>query len=290
MRMGAALLMALSLPAAQAAAQGATNVFSGQVASGAWLRVRTPKGNIKVDEASGSTVSVSARQRSDRNDEDVRFDVRRDGDNVTVCVILPETRKCDEDGYDLRSSNDRRLPAVDFTVSLPRGVRLVAASGNGDVDVRNAGSDVEASSGNGRVSVNRAGGYVAARSGNGDVRVEGAGAHVEARSGNGDITVNTARGPVSAHSGNGRIEVEMAALSGDDDMDFTTGNGSITVAFPANLSARIEANVNNREFRTDFPIEMPGGWNTSHLRGTIGSGSRRVRFSTGNGNITIRKL
>ena len=283
------LLMLLALPLAGASAQ--QNVFSGQIPSGGWLRVRTPHGDIKVDEASGNTVTVTARQRRGDDDDEARFDIQRDGNNVTVCAILRSTRRCDADGESTNwRGRGREMTNIDFVVSLPKGVRLVASTGNGDVDVRSAGSDVEATSGNGEVTVNGAGGYVEASSGNGDVRVDHAGGHVEASSGNGDITVSTARGPVSAHSGNGRINVEMQSIAGDDDMDFTTGNGSISVSLPANVSARIEASVARNGFETDFPIQMPGGWNMEHIRGTIGNGGRRIRMSTGNGHISLKKI
>lgn len=292
MRMKSVALMLMAMPFAAISAQ--QNVFSGQVPAGGWLRVRTPHGDVKVDETSGNTVTVTARQRRGEDDEDARFDIKRDGNNVTVCAIVRATRRCDADGSDTRwfgNGRGRDMTRVDFTVSLPKGVRLLVSTGNGDVDVRGAGSDVEASSGNGEVTVNGAGGYVEASSGNGNIRVDHAGDHVEANSGNGDIVVTTARGPVSAHSGNGRINVEMAALANDkDDMDFNTGNGSIEVTFPANLSARIEANVNRNGFDTDFPIQLPGGWNSDHIRGTIGNGGPRIRFSTGNGHISIRKI
>jgi hypothetical protein len=286
MRLKAALIVLLALPLAGASGQ---EVFSGQIASGAWLRLRTPHGDIKVDEASGNRVTVTARQHRGDDDDNARFDVQRDGNNVTICAILRGTQRCDAEGDDVRWGRGRDRTSVDYTVSLPKGVRLLASTGNGDVDIRNAGSDVRATSGNGELTVNGAGGSVDATTGNGDVRVERAGGQVDVHSGNGDITVTTARGPVSARSGNGRINVEMAALSGDDDMTFNTGNGSITVSFPANLSARIDANVSRNGFETDFPIQMPGGWNTERVSGTIGNGGRRIRFSTGNGRVAIRK-
>jgi len=83
--------------------------------------------------------------------------------------------------------------------------------------------------------------------------------------------------------------VDMSSLKGDDDMDFTTGNGSIEVAFPSNLSALVETNVPSRNVETDFPIEMASHWNSSHISGKIGGGGRRIRFSTGNGHVRIKK-
>ncbi len=140
------------------------------------------------------------------------------------------------------------------------------------------------------MNVSGARGRVYANSGNGSVSVDKADGEVEANSGNGTIRVTTAKGPVSAHTGNGGIDVSMSSLSGDGDMEFSTGNGSITVGFPSNLSATIEANGSFRNFDTDFPINMGRGWSGNHVRGTIGSGARRIRLSTGNGHIALRKI
>lgn len=282
-----------SAPASRPPAQS-IQVFNGPVAQGAWFRVRTLKGAIDVREGTGRNVVVRASRRGGAGDEDaVRFDVRRDGANVTVCAIWPRTTRCDANGYNDEGSYRRRdygeMERVDFVVELPKGINLVAGTGNGTVEVRNTGAEVNASSGNGEVTVIGARGRVHASSGNGDLEVERAGGEVEASTGNGDITVSTALGPVSASSGNGRIEVEMASLRSSEDMRFSTGNGSIDVAFPANLSAVIDARVPYKNFETDFPIDMAARWGSQGVEGKIGNGGRRIRFSTGNGSVRIRK-
>jgi DUF4097 and DUF4098 domain-containing protein YvlB len=282
--------LALLLAASAAGAQEVP-VFSGRMQSGAWLRIRNYKGDIRVIETSGSTVTVNARRRFERREYDeTKFEVKRDGDNVTVCAITERTRRCDEEGYDSRGGDDRSVGRSDFTVSLPRGVKLLASTGNGEVDVQNAGAEVRASSGNGEVNVNGARGRVSASSGNGDVSVDRADGDVEVSSGNGDIRVTTSKGPVSASTGNGGIDVSMSSLSGSGDMEFSTGNGTITVAFPSNLSATIEASGSYKGFETDFPINMGRGFSGNRVRGTIGSGARRIRLSTGNGQIRLRKI
>lgn len=284
----------LALPFALAGAQSNDDnvpVFRGQIAEGSWLRVRTMKGKVQVREASGRDVIVTARKRNAfRGASEITFDVQHDGSNVTVCAKWERTVRCDEDGYDSgRGWNHDDEGDADFTVDLPRGVKLVASTGNGEVGIRNAGSDVRANSGNGDVTIDGAGGSVEAASGNGDVRVDRAGGPVRANTGNGAIRVSTAKGPVSANSGNGRIDVDMASLSSGDDMTFNTGNGSITVTAPSNLSAQIDSNVSYNKFETDFAINIPAHWNTRRIQGTIGNGGRRIRFNTGNGSVTLRK-
>lgn len=286
------LAVAPVLAEAQDALTSPRQVFNGEISSGSWLRVRNLKGDIEVRETSGRAAVVTARPGKDgRSMEGVRFEVKRDGGSVTVCAIYPRTSRCDAEGYDYNwRRGDNELGAVNFTVELPRGVKLVAASGNGDVSVRGAGAEVNASSGNGEVSVLGANGRVSASTGNGDVHVSEARGDVKASSGNGDITVGTTAGPVSASTGNGRIEVRMATLSVPGNMEFSTGNGSIDVSLPANLSADIVANVPSRSFTTEFPMELPGRWTTGRIEGKIGNGGRRIRMSTGNGRVTLKKI
>ncbi|HVF39069.1 MAG TPA: DUF4097 family beta strand repeat-containing protein [Gemmatimonadaceae bacterium] len=291
-RIAAVLLLGIPVVAGgQIASDAPTSVFSGEVSSGSWLRIRNLRGTIEVQEARGRNAVVAASRRLNRaSGDEITFEVLRDGSNVTICAISRRTRRCDAEGYDIRSdNNDRTTGRADFTVSLPRGVRLLAATGNGDIHIRNAGSEVDASSGNGDVSVLKAGGRVNASSGNGEVQVQDAGGRVRASTGNGDVTVSTSAGPVSASSGNGRIDVRMATLPADGDMSFTTGNGSVILSFPSNLSAVIDANVAFKNLDTDFPMSLPSRWNSSRIQGTIGNGGRRIRISTGNGRVSIRK-
>jgi hypothetical protein len=79
--------LGLLLLASTAGAQE-TPVFSERVPTGAWLRIRNYKGDIRVTETSGSTATVTARRRYDRRDDvDTRFEVKRDGQNITICAI-----------------------------------------------------------------------------------------------------------------------------------------------------------------------------------------------------------
>lgn len=267
---------------------------------GAWLRVRTLRGRIEVREGDGRVAEVRAVKRARRGVSAdalsrVTFEVRRDGDNVTVCAIWPSTVSCGAEGYDSRNEHDdeddddpRRVSA-DFVVQLPRGVRLVAGSGNGEVRVAGTTSDVRASSGNGRVEVLAAGGSVSASSGNGDVTVDGADAPVTARSGNGDVRVSTARGPVSASTGNGRVDVRMREAPRED-MEFRTGNGTVSVALPRDFEGELEAHTGHGDIRSDFPITVSGPVRTGHVRGVIGRGGPKISMSTGNGSLELKKV
>ena len=260
-----------------------------RIPSGSWLRIYNVQGPIEVRESTSGFAEVRAeRLASSRRGADPTFEVHRDGSNVTICALWVSS-SCDEDGVDSDDDGDHH-GKVRFIVGLPKGVRIQVGTGNGDVAVQNAGADVSATSGNGRVRVMTAAGQVYASSGNGDIDVEDVRGKVQARTGNGDVRVTTAVGPVSATSGNGRIDVRMASLRGDDTMDFRTGNGNVIVTVPADFEAEVDARSGHGTLRSAFPMLVEGRLDPQHVRGTIGKGGRRVRLSSGNGNLEIRRI
>jgi DUF4097 and DUF4098 domain-containing protein YvlB len=273
-----------------ALAQGRESDFnwSERISSGAWLRVHTVHGDIRVVEGTGDRAEVIGRKRGDDAAE-MRVTSVRSGDDVTICAVW-EGGQCDAEGITTTRKSWRDGDAsVDFEVRLPRGVNIRAASGNGDVFVNGAHAEVRAASGNGEITVASTGGPVHASSGNGDIDVSQAGGEVVARSGNGDVRVTTRRGPVSAYSGNGSIDARMTTVSGAEDMTFRTGNGSITVELPASFEGEIDARLPNGRLESDFPLRVEGRLDPRRLRATIGRGGARVTIVSGSGGASIRK-
>lgn len=262
--------------------------------SGDELRVFTPSGRLTVQPSSNGRVSFRGEKEVRNADpEDIAFQVIRSNRGLTICAIFSEDDECTERG--VRSENrsgrwwrNRRL-SVDITVQIPRGVRLHAGTGNGEVSVDGVGAEATIATGNGRMRITNVSGELEASSGNGAVTIDRAMGPVHATSGNGDISVRATRGPITATSGNGDIEVEMDELRLEGDMEFTTGNGSIVVQVPPGFSGDLSADTGNGHFVTDFPMTLQGRFREGHVRGTIGSGGRRVRLSSGNGRIELRR-
>ena len=283
------LVTALAMPAVAAAQERDRDfTFRERVPAGAWLRVHTLHGDVRVTEGSGDRVEVIGRKNGEDAAE-LRISTLRSGADVTICAIW-EGGQCDAEGiHSSRKWSHRGEASVDFEVRLPRGVKIRALSGNGEVMVSGATAEVHASSGNGTVSVASSGGPVSASSGNGDVDVSEAGGEVTARSGNGDVRVTTSNGPVSAYTGNGSIDARMSSLGGTADMSFRTGNGDITLLLPANFEGEIDARLPNGRLESDFPLRVEGRLDPRRLRATIGRGGRRITIMSGSGGAEIRK-
>ncbi|HSA57220.1 MAG TPA: DUF4097 family beta strand repeat-containing protein [Gemmatimonadaceae bacterium] len=268
------------------------------IARGEWFRFIAFMGDVTVTQGSGNRVEVRAEKSGGRDVSDIGFKVIRDGDGVTICALLDDDDTCDDRGINVNRrggwnwNRNNRPPRLDVTIQLPAGVKVQAQSGNGAVSVSGASDEVIARSGNGRVRVDGSGSDVVAASGNGAVSVQNARGAVNASSGNGDITVVTTQGPVSANSGNGDLIVTMGELRNDEDMEFNTGNGRIRVTMPASFTGTIDASTGNGSIVSDFPITLTGRISRTRLRGTIGqagSGGRRIRMMSGNGQIELRR-
>lgn len=283
---GAVLAGAMLGRAPTAGAQtDASIVWSGRMSDGSILTVRNISGAINVVEAAGDRVEVRAtkRARAGRDPSELTFDVRDGASATTICAVYRGENACEDGRF-----RNMRIDA-DLTISMPRGLRLRASTGNGRLSVDKAGSDVDVSTGNGEITIGQTEGRVSASSGNGNVEIESAKGPVHVSSGNGRIFVSTSEGPVSASTGNGDIDVRMRALSTAADMEFSSGSGTIRVTLPSEFNGELEASTGNGELRSDFEIQIRGRLDPQHMRGTIGRGGRLIRLTTGNGRIEIRK-
>lgn len=252
------LLGATSLAGAQERQSDRSFTWEGTVPNGRWLYVRNLNGAIRVGRASGNRIEVEATKRWRRgNPDEVRIEQRKIGDDVIICALWNDRTECDSDGYRTRDDgwrgrNDRNDTSVEFTVRLPAGVKLGVSSVNGGLDISGATSEVDASTVNGGIEATSTG------------------------------------GPVRANTVNGSITVRMNEL-GSEDLDFETVNGSVEVWVPANLSADVDMRTVNGRVSSDFPMTLSGRINPRSIRAKIGDGGRRLKFSTVNGSIELRK-
>lgn len=124
---------------------------------------------------------------------------------------------------------------------------------------------------------------------NGGVDVAGVAGAVDARTTNGGIDLRDLDGAVQARTTNGGVD---ASFSRDaplqHDVDLQTTNGSVTLALPEGISARLEVSTTNGSIRTEFPITVQGRIDRS-LSATLGEGGPEIRARTTNGGIRIRR-
>jgi DUF4097 and DUF4098 domain-containing protein YvlB len=252
-------ILVLASPAAAQQRSADDFTWQGRVPAGEWLQIRNINGEITVDRATGDQVEVVATKRWKKgNPADVRIETSRFGtgdQSALVCAIWGTSTSCDERGYhnEPRRWNNDNDVSVDFNVKLPAGVRAELTSVNGTI------------------------------------RVVGASAEIIAETVNGAIDASTSIGPVKAETVNGDITVRMDAIRGSDDLDFETVNGDVTAILPASFQGEVELETVNGSLHTDFPITVQGRFDPRHMRATIGSGGRRLKLTTVNGDVRLGK-
>jgi len=244
-------------------------------------------GAITVSRSDGDQAVVHGQQRDPRDDwrSDRRhggrggprplvFERIQDGDNVTICAYEPDEGSCGIHGVHGHSDHGYWEPTrlADFTVHVPAGVKVAVGTADGEVNVRGAGSDVSASTGDGDITIDETAGPV------------------HASTGDGKIYVSAAAGPVDASTGDGSIEVRMASLPHPQDMHFSTGDGSVTIYLPTTFAGELDANTGDGHVESDFPLEVHGRLDASHVHTSIGGGGpTRLTVSTGDGDVRLRK-
>ena len=296
----AAVVAALpALATAQTYVGRADSVFTwhGSLGSSAVLTIRNFNGPIDVRPSSGNSIELRAEKRTDRGGgsiTDVQFEIQQPGSgDVTICAAYRGNNPCDDDRNRDRDRDDdtnwRRYVTVAMTIMVPKGARVRVATGNGAVSVERVSGDLVASTGNGKVYVSGTDGPVRVTTGNGDVDVRDVKAAVRVNTGNGRVTVGTSEGPVEARTGNGDIVVTMSKLRASEDMTFSTGSGDVRVTLPAGYNGELDATTGNGHLSSDFDLKVQGRMDPHRVRATIGDGGPRLRLTTGNGRLEIRK-
>jgi hypothetical protein len=256
----ALLVVPAALHAQDRQSQRDAFTMSERVPDGQWIRVRNMNGDIRVRSSSSDKVEVSATKTWRRGDpKDVRIEMRKSSDgSILVCAFWTENARCTENSYDSRDDDDRGWRrgndvAVDFEIRVPRGVKVGAFSVNGGVSVDGVTSEVLANTVNGSVDA-----------------------------------VSTG-GPVQARTVNGSVHATMGRLDGNQDLTFSTVNGTVVAEFAGDIDAEIDLSTVNGHFRTDWPVTITGRIDPKRLRAKLGNGGRRIRLSTVNGNVELRK-
>lgn len=251
--MAAVLSFVLALPAAAQDFQ-----WKGRIAAGKWLEIKGVNGAVRAQGAGGDEAEVVATKTARRSDPaSVEIRVVEHADGVTICAVYPtpdDARRentC-EPGEGWHSNNRNNDVTVAFTVRVPAGVKFRGQTVNGELEATGLGADAIVSTVNGSIRV-------------------------------------STRGNAEAHTVNGSIHATMGRADWTDQVDFRTVNGGITLTFPAELHADIQARTVNGDIESDWPVMVQGRFGPKRVSGRIGNGGRTLHLETVNGSITLRK-
>jgi DUF4097 and DUF4098 domain-containing protein YvlB len=253
--LAASMVLVASAPAGAKSTTSSDNVthWRGAMSADQSLSIKDVSGDIRAESATGDTAEITA-TKSGPDADHVQVVIHTTSEGVEACVVFDNDR--DACGHN-RSSHSIHAN-VDFTVKVPRNVRLHAQTVNGSVEAEDLGANAWAHSVNGSVSVSTAG-YAEARSVNGSVRVK------------------------------------MGRADWSGDLELASVNGRVEATVPADFSADVRFSTLNGNVQSDFSYtvaegtRMGGAGGGTHIQAHIGSGGRTLRMQSVNGNIELRK-
>ncbi len=250
MLVSAALFAALAAPVAAEDFQ-----WHGAIPAGKAIEIKNVNGAIAASAAPGGESLVTAVKRSRHSDpESVKIVTQENAAGVTICAVYvsADGEAPSDCGEGRRHTNVRDNDVqVEFTVQVSAGVALKARTVNGDVRATGLASDTDVKTVNGSINV-------------------------------------TTTGEARAETVNGSIRADFGRLEGTAAVRFQTVNGSIVLGLPADASAEVSGETVNGEIESDFPLTVTGRIG-KHVRGTIGSGGRRLDLETVNGSIKLTR-
>lgn len=123
---------------------------------------------------------------------------------------------------------------------------------------------------------------------NGRVEVEGTNGRMRLETTNGKILGNKVKGSARCSTTNGSINVSFLDVIENDEMDFTSTNGSIKIYLPEDTKAEIKAKTTNGSIKCDLPVTEKYGRSKKQMNADInGGGDLSIYIKTTNGSIKI---
>ena len=232
--------------------QGDNFHWTGKLPAEKVVEIKNVNGEIEVEGVAGDQIEINA-VKSGRDRAEVKIELIQTADGITVCAVLPGNSCESGSNWSTHSHGDHQW-RVDFTVRVPKNLRVTARNVNGKVRAEDLGRYVDASSVNGSVDVS---------------------------------TSSYARGS----SVNGGVRVRMGRTDWPGTLKLSSVNGSVELDVPADLNADVHFSSVNGSLDTDFPLTIEGNttFGPKNIRGRIGSGGRELDVSTVNGSLHIRK-
>lgn len=266
------------------------------------IKLNTSGGSIKVDDvAKGSVDAHTSGGSIEVGDVNGNLKVNTSGGSITLGNVTG-TSKINTSGGSIKLGSGGNNVNADTS-----GGSIKIGPVKGDVDVDTSGGsivvgmtkgNVKADTSGGSIKVVGSTGKVNVDTSGGSIRIGSSGSSVKANTAGGSISIKQANGAIEADTAGGSIEAEMIAIKGDNHVELSSSGGDITLYIPTNLAATVDAKLKisrraKRDYRiySDFPLTIKGdGSSKISAQGEINGGGNKIRLSTTNGDIHIKKL
>lgn len=236
--------------------QGPDYHFTRALRPGQVLGVSNIDGTVTIRRASGNTAEVSVTKVVKRGNGDlVQAIMETTNDGIKVCTVYlsrPDEKRtsCDHQGNNGRR-NEPLSVEMTYEVRLPSGVRLRAATVDGDINA--SGVDTPAN----------------ITTVDGDVSYEGV-------------------MPEHLATVDGDVSLDVGS-DFESSSSIATVDGNITIKLPAAARFEVRANTVDGKLSNDFGIPVNGKWGIHRMEGSVNGGGPTLKLRTVDGDISLSK-
>lgn len=246
------------------------------------LRINAHDGSVEVNSWDQKEIQIHVETVGWRIAEnEVRIIDHQLGDRVEVELLTPK--------YHWGFSFGHRSIRVD--VKVPRELTLNLRTGDGSIRSTNLRGDLQLSSGDGAIKGLELEGDLRVNTGDGSIELNGIDGKLTANTGDGNVNVSGRFDDLDVRTGDGSIRVEAEKGSRvSESWSFNTGDGSVDLRLPENISAELDARTGDGSIDVSFPVLMSGSIRRDHMHGKINDGGPPLRIRTGDGSIRLSHL
>ena len=239
----------------------------------------------------------------DRNEVLVEIERRGPDQSSAEALVVNQTQEGNRIAIEAPNPGSRRnvvgfggwvSQSVNFTVTAPRRVQLVARTGDGRIDVRDLEGTIDVNSGDGRIAASNVDGQVQAHTGDGQIQIDSVTGRVDADSGDGSIEIAGRLNELTVRTGDGsgtcrcrrrqRYEERLA------NHDWGRPNrhcGCRQDSMPRSMRRLVTGTV--RVDGISNPPRDDDEWEQRRVVGRLGSGGATLQLRSGDGSIEVTR-
>ena len=227
------------------------------------LRVETSDANIRVTTWDQNTIEARVITSNYKIGEGgIRVDEHQTGDSVEIEVHYPHHN------FNIEWGQHR----VDIIIQMPREGRANLRTGDGKIDVAGLKGEMDLHTGDGSINLDGVDGKLHATTGDGHIQASGRFDELGLKTGDGHVDVRAKNG--SSLASGWRLE---------------TGDGSVSLEVPRDLSADVDLHTSDGHIDLDMPVTTEGKIRQNEIHGKLNGGGSLLTIRTGDGSIHLRK-
>jgi DUF4097 and DUF4098 domain-containing protein YvlB len=254
-------ILALSVAVASARAEEWSKTYN--ISGRPDLRIETSDANIRVTAWDQNTIEAKVITTHYKIGEGgIRVDERQTGDSVEIEVHYPHHN------FNIGWESHR----VDIIVQMPREGRVNLRTGDGKIELGGVKGEMDLHTGDGSINLDSVDGKLHATTGDGPIQASGRFDELGLKTGDGHVDVRAKNG--SSLAAGWRLE---------------TGDGSVSLEVPGDLSADVDLHTSDGHIDLDMPVTTEGKIRQNEIHGKLNGGGSLLTIHTGDGSIHLRK-